>query len=358
MRITDSGNSGFKIWLEELSKSIEKLDGIKEDYEINLRFWNRTINDLINVQTKSGNGLWYRELVGEYLYGSYVNLISPLITTKWGQQYPWNLKAPLRYGSYTYHCDLGCVPVATAQLLYYFHFHDTNPQGLYHTIVGNTIGYICFNNYWRAEFSVSRGNLTSPSSRWSQMPTDSISAIANMTYAQYVGDLIIDVGDTLGVQYYSYGTEGYDSDVVDALYSYGLSSSLSSYNYSYIYNDLMNYRPVYIGADSNSYPAHAWLIDGYRYELITTRRIYIWHEADSNWIGETFTAAEAQALLGDEIILEEGAGYLETTEEIGTKYFHMNWGWNGRHDGYFVTNASWMSYDIDKTIVYNIHVAQ
>lgn len=353
MIINDSTNPGFNIWLEEVSKSILALDGIKDEYCKNLTFWKFEFPQKDDLQTKSGSGFWYRELVGEYVSGRYVNEIEPMLLTKWGQGYPWNQKAPRCYSSSANRCPLGCGPVAISQLLYYYHFHDAAPQGLFHTIIGHEYGY---NGLGYALFSISRSDYTSPSNRWSLMPHDSTAASANLTYTQYVGDLIIDVGDRLGVTYSDFSTDlDPDTDLGSLFLDFDLISTSGEYNFNYVLNDLTNSRPVFIGGIPDNGAGHAWVIDGYRQDYLTTRRVYIWHEANSGWYGQTYTTSEAQAMLGPYYTLREGIGYQETTEGLGPKYFHMNWGWDGRDDGFYAFDASWLTYYTIKKIVYNIH---
>jgi len=45
----------------------------------------------------------------------YVNLYQDHLTvTRWGQDYPWNMRAPYTNSSLSTHCKTGCVPVAAA----------------------------------------------------------------------------------------------------------------------------------------------------------------------------------------------------------------------------------------------------
>lgn len=352
MKVTNSSNPGLKIWLEEITNIILSLDGIKEEYYNNLKFWKYDFQQKDNIQTKSGNGLWYRELYGEYLSGGYIRAIDPLLQTKWGQNGPWNGKAPYNYIPSTGKCPLGCGPVALSQILYYFHFNEGVPQGLYHTIIGNDYLQYFWNTDWelQALFTISRDDYTSPSNRWSQMPVDSVTAVANPILAQYVGDFILDVGDRMNAKFLTIGTGTTVSSVIPALSYFNFTGTFLGYDYSAVYSDLTNSRPVYIRGSN-----HAWVIDGHHQDLITTRRVYIWHEAGSNWSGEIFTAAEAQAMIGDNYILRDGLGYLETTESYGPSYFHMNWGWNGRDNGYYAISSSVFTLYVDKEIVYSIH---
>jgi hypothetical protein len=354
MCISDNSNPGFNMWLEDVSKFIESLEGIKEDYKRNLKLWKYVFSVTDVIETKSGSGRWYRELMGEYLQGSYVNVVNPLLSTKWGQGYPWNLHAPL--DPYSNSCLLGCGPIALSQIIYYNHFNSGIPQGLYHSISISKYNTINLGYYWTFNYYINRDDLTSPSPRWADMPINNTAALANLTFTGYVSDFILDVAGRLEVQFTSDGTSTDSLKVVPALSYFGMTGILSDFNYSSIYSDLSDSKPVFIGGENTSTgEGHAWVIDGQRQDLITTRRIYIWHEADSSWQGETYSTAEAQAMLGDEVILAEGVGYLETTEELGPKYLHMNWGLNGNDDGYY-SLVNWY-YNSNMKIVYNIHAS-
>ena len=54
-----------------------------------------------------------------------------LTVTRWGQDSPWNMRAPYTDASHTSHCLTGCSTVAAAQVLYYLHDNYNVPEKAY-----------------------------------------------------------------------------------------------------------------------------------------------------------------------------------------------------------------------------------
>ena len=73
-----------------------------------------SITELVNIETKIIT----------------TKQVGPLIQTKWGQSAPWNKCVPaLAYADRN--CYTGCVAVAGAQMLYYFHYLKNKPEFTY-----------------------------------------------------------------------------------------------------------------------------------------------------------------------------------------------------------------------------------
>ena len=112
--------------------------------------------------------------------------------------------------------------VAVAQLLYYYHFHLGVPSGLYHSIVPT---FIPNGNYYTS--SVTRSDYHANSSRWEEMAKTYRSQCAS---TDYVGDLVIDIGERVGIKYGEDGSGVAFDNYKNVFSLYGLSSSVIDYD--------------------------------------------------------------------------------------------------------------------------------
>ena len=284
-----------------------------------------------------------------YCDSSYiVETIPHLISTKWGQGSPWNSKLPLDMNASNSRCPTGCTAVALSQLIYYMHYFIGKPTGLYHDIsisMSNISGPT-------TNIGFSRSNYNNNSTRWNDMA---------LTYygtgnKSYVGDLMLDVGNRVGMSYSGTGSGANFS--TSAVSYYSLTYCGASYNFQDVKNDLQNSKPLAITADDNTV-GHAWIIDGLavRYQHWVTELQF---EYSENWMYawayfDTFEQLQQNYDIQDPsetIILDGGT----TT----TDYLLMNWGWNGSYDnGYYGSypssqwNAGGYQFQYNKQIYYN-----
>lgn len=287
--------------------------------------------------------VWVRMDLGTQ-NSSVITYLNHLTETTWGQGYPWNYKCPIV--NYT-RCPVGCVAVAVAQLLYYFHFHLGTPSGCYHTVdvsyTWNSSGYYTSN--------VARGNYTAPSPRWNAMAQTNPSVLT--TGAQYVGDLMIDVADRLGTHFATSGSSAIVSPDVFPYYNIDCSS-LQPYNSSQTIAQLNDSIPVLVYGAKNNGEGHAWLIDGYKKQETVTDHQYKWvimppdslqYHNNINYY-YVFTEAEMQQFYPD---IEENEIVHEYSYSAPTYYYRMNWGWNGNfNDDYYaiIPDDKWI-YKLD-----------
>lgn len=347
-----SHNENLSAWIDCYADEISVIK--KNDKEINneyTKFWANIsyISSKDRSKTRSeGNYKWvvitnvYCDSTSYYLY------IPHLVETKWGQSRPWNTKLPIDT-SINGRCVIGCVAVSMAQMIHYMHYRLGKPTGLYHTIAvtfptvaGDTqnIGFF-------------RSDYNSNSSRWDNMATDSTTG--NTIYAQ---NLMIDVGNRLGMKYSGLGS--HCSPSLSAISPYNLTYSQSSYNYQSVRTDLLNSKPVMVSAKANTgtgTSGHSWLIDGIavrvRYYTITKH-----FEYDENWMYaseyyDTFDELRMHYHINSEFDIVE---YNDTDE---MEFLIMNWGFDGYgDDGYYSTfpSETWnygYNYNYDKTIYYD-----
>ena len=192
-----------------------------------------------------------------------------LLTTKWDQGNPYNLKCPVFLNGNR--CVTGCVATAMAQALYYQWYinHNQYPDILKGTMK-DIEGYNCGRSWNGDHISVGRKGITEFD--WDNMST---SYTGNETGAQQeaVATLMEYCGASVKMDYadvYNGGSSASLSDVVPALQDYfkceGTYVSRDNYTYQQwqdlIYSELAESRPVVYGGQSSG-GGHAFVIDGY-----------------------------------------------------------------------------------------------
>ena len=211
--------------------------------------------------------------------------IPPLCTSTWNQNAPYNNLCPTyRSGWGTSRCATGCVATAMAQVMY---FHKW-PQAATKVIPG----------YYSPTEGLDLSDLPATTFDWNNMK-DSYSGSYTTAQGNAVAKLMQYCGYSVKMDYSS-SSGAYTEDVAVALreyFDYNASTtkfvSRSSYTYAkwtdLIYHELSESRPVVYGGLSSG-GGHEFVCDGYKYEN-------------------------------------------------STDFFHINWGWGGLSDNYFVLSA-------------------
>ncbi|MBQ7443525.1 MAG: C10 family peptidase [Bacteroidaceae bacterium] len=201
--------------------------------------------------------------------------IPALMTSKWNQGSPYNNECPLYTDNKR--CVTGCVATAMAQVMYYQRAKS---------VAATTKAIPSYNT---GEMQV-KGIAKGAPLDWDNMRDD-----GGSTAAQHlaVAQLMHYCGVSVEMGYTSSSSGAYSSMVGDALKNYfGYGSSVQyvgRYGYSNIewdallYNELAHDRPLYLSG-ANSQAGHAFVCDGYD----------------------------------------------------GKRNFHINWGWGGQSDGYYL----------------------
>jgi|GEM_PF-2401198 len=202
--------------------------------------------------------------------------VTPLLTTNWGQDAPYNLLAPVfKQNGDTYHCPAGCVATAMAQVMNYHKWPErgTGKHSYSHSFGSSSV-----------DFSQSVY-------KWEQM-LDSYNYDGNFSeeQANAVARLMYDCAVSVNMNWGRYESGAQSTAVEKAMDEhFGYDSRLyfrdnmTSANFSRMLTDeIDNLRPIYFFG-SGPGGGHAFVIDGY----------------DSNGL------------------------------------FHVNWGWNGGFNGYF-----------------------
>ena len=220
--------------------------------------------------------------------------ISPLLTTMWGQDYPYNLNCPdfFGYGK----CVTGCVATAMAQVMYYHRSNSVNQT------TATIPAYTC-NRRWNFGSGSQQISVDAiPAGAfidWDGM-IDYYHGYETVRQKEAVANLMKYCGASVQMDYadkYNGGSGAASANVPFALksyFNYNNGTSLESRSYfssddewnNMIYNELRHSRPIFYCGGNNS-SGHAFVCDGY-----------------------------------------DGDGF-----------FHINWGWDGYCDGYFLLTA-------------------
>ncbi len=219
--------------------------------------------------------------------------IAPLIQTKWNQSNPYNYYCPNFVTSTK--CVTGCMATALAQLLYYHHQKDGFPTGT----KADVAAYDCFTNWGGSYVHVDACPASDFAWDKMQLTYTGKEEAASDAKAQAVAKLMQYCGAAINMDYAdeSNGGSSASSDIVEPLITYfGFDERVklcSRTNYttvgweSLIYQELVEKRPVILTGQSTG-GGHAFICDGY--------------DADG--------------------------------------YFHINWGWGGTGNGYYLLNIA------------------
>ncbi len=203
-------------------------------------------------------------------------VVEPLLTTKWGQDGPYNLKTPTIGGS---HAPTGCMPTALAQILYYWK---------------SAAGSKAIDAYTTSTNKINMPSLPATTFDYSIMQ-DEYDRDDTGTGAQEVAKLMLYCGQAFQVDYEKLesGASGGSDVFVNNFYFdiHGrdlrhISESQSEWDEA-IYQEIANGRPVFMSALSYQ-TGHGFVVDGY-----------------------------------------DGKGL-----------YHVNWGWYGRNNGFYLLDVA------------------
>ena len=210
--------------------------------------------------------------------------ISPLMSCKWNQSAPYNNYAPL-YNETGGRCVTGCVATAMAQIMYY-HRHPAIGTGSHSYL------WICTEPVGpTATLSANFGQTTY---RWSDM-LDSYKGYATAEQEDAVATLMYHCGVSINMGY-GQSSGAYTEKVPEALKNY------FSYDANY-----QRIQKIMYPADSLNAIIHS--------ELAAGRPVLVSGSNDEG--GHAFVC--------------------DGCDNRG--YFHINWGWGGSNDGYYLLTA-------------------
>ena len=206
------------------------------------------------------------------------NAVAPLIQTQWGQGSPYNLMCPEISGQ---HAVTGCGPTAIAQVLYHYKLPKTENPPL------DGYGLV-------SEFPATTFN-------WENMRSDYKYGHFSESEAMAVAELMRYVGQKLQVGYGLNGTSLWE------VFSCWFTPSTSKSNKVLSLFRDFGYNPNMAGIERR-YTTRSYWEDAIYNEVYEGRPVLI-------------------GALGHEFVCD---GY------DGKGYFHLNWGWEGINDGYYL----------------------
>lgn len=213
--------------------------------------------------------------------------VDPMLTTVWGQGYPFNALCPYDWDVSAYSVT-GCTATATAQIMKYWNHPEVG--------WGN-------HSYYHPSYGLLSAQFDTTHYRWTQMP------------------------DTLN----DLSSDEAKSAVAELMYHVGVAVE-------------MNYSPSGSGAATNSYgyltypSAENALKSYFRYNPLL-HSVYKSEHTDMEWDGMLrgeIDASRPVLYAG----YDEAGGHafvLDGYDSLGM--FHVNWGWGGSYDGYYTIDS-------------------
>lgn len=209
--------------------------------------------------------------------------VEQLVQTTWGQDDPYNRKCPT-YNLGTARCATGCVATAMAQVMY---FHRS-PSAVTAAIPG----YRPFDDFTRPWVE---GVAAGSAIDYDNMLTD-YSGTYTDAQADAVADLMLYAGVSVQMGYDEESSAAMEAipGALMTYFGYQDVACIERADYklatweNIIYDEVAARQPVIVGAESAAGGGHAFIIDGYG----------------------------------------------------GNDYFHINWGWSGAGDGYFLLTVA------------------
>lgn len=220
---------------------------------------------------------------------NYEVILEPLIKTTWGQQMPYYLQCPMYQGKY---CKVGCSGVQMAQILYYWQYPKTcgSIAGYYCSLISTTLEEL-------PETTFDYSKMLHSYCHWDYDLGETVQDVYTDEQAQEVAKLCRYVGQAAKMSY-SVGSSSTNGQKLAGMINFGYNSNAKAvYRTAYTterWESLMRTeldagRPIMYGAKhvGTASASHAFIFDGY----------------DNNG------------------------------------YFHINLGWYGVNDGWFLTTA-------------------
>ena len=278
----------------------------------------QNIADSKGVASEAVKAEWKSFAKGNKPAEKYRSTVEPLITTTWGQDYPYNDSCPIPWGGED-RTVVGCVATAMAQIMNYWEwpyrgvgsrsYQLSRPIGKVSANFGETV-YDWDNMVDEFWIYNAEDSTWTYESLWSEEEVDAVAT------------LMFHCGVSVAMDYGVDESGAYSEDVAPALKNYFNYDPNLQLVYKYNYTDtewkdllkseLNAGRPVYYAGNTAGLMGHAFVCDGY----------------DANG------------------------------------YFHFNWGWDGYCDGYYLigdlepgtggTGAGNGSYNDNNSIVIGI----
>jgi len=243
----------------------------------NVRYWLGFYEEQIKNLDNSGN-----INSGQKRAAAARTPVSPMVTSKWGQSFPFLNNCPKN--SDGRRCVTGCVATAMAQVMYY-HRKNSTPE-----VLADIPGYTCNEGKVQVKETLAGAPID-----WKNMVDD---------YDNY----------------YTPHTLIQEQAVADLMFYCGSSIS-------------MNYTPSGSGAFNTRVPAALVKYFDYDDGVKCERRE---GHTDAEWESMVYDELER----GNPIIYSGGFHAYVVDGHDGKGYVHINWGWSGWDDGFFLLSAA------------------
>lgn len=243
----------------------------------NLKYWLGFYEEQIKNLDNSGN-----INSGQKRAAAVRTLVSPMVTSRWDQVSPFNNNCPK--SSDGSRCVTGCVATAMAQVMYY-HRKNSTPE-----VLANIPGYTCNEGKVQVKETLAGAPID-----WNNM-VDAYGYYApphTLIQEQAVADLMFYCGSSIN----------------------------------------MNYSPSGSGASTISVPAALVKYFDYDDGVKWERRE---GHTDAEWESMVYDELER----GNPIIYSGGFHAYVVDGHDGKGYVHINWGWSGWDDGYFLLSVA------------------
>lgn len=254
---------------------------------------------------------WNQLMEGRTLESTKSDSVGPLLTSTWNQTPKYNMFCPGEGGDGTDRCPVGCLALAYAQIMRYYQF----PKHGY-----GTNSYNWENDYDDWTYGTLYGRFDSVNYKYDKMP-DRISNSTSILDVRATAWLCYQVGIAIDMHYTKGGSGGYmitefTRECSDRYVDPGVATEFRI-------------------------PRHF----GYKYRDAAVRRDY----TDSAWVAELLADIDAARPIhyagwyyNDEgTAIESGHAFILDgyVWRDGQLYFHVNWGWGGGANGWFLLDA-------------------
>ncbi|MBE6181296.1 MAG: hypothetical protein E7148_01190 [Rikenellaceae bacterium] len=228
--------------------------------------------------------------------------VGPYLEVKWGQEDPYNTYCE---DSDSQICPTGCVATALAQILSHYQYPNEDSDALPITFPSAT---------GRSYPNVGNSLLLN----WSELKQhvvslDNTSCSCSETNRTNLAILFRELGQLLDMNYKEEQSDASFGNIINVLTGWGYTcQDHPNYDWDIVRSELDSARLVAMGGERETGitdPAHAWVIDGYK------------------------TRTKITNISGKE--------YTETHN-----YIHINWGWDGKGNGYYLSGI----FDTDQYI--------
>lgn len=220
--------------------------------------------------------------------GQKYNEVEPLIKTNWAQGFPFNKYCPIINGSSTL---TGCLATSMAQVMNYYQYPKCGKDSISFYTHTDSVNLKC--NFTDSIYYDWTHMINDYGKRYTDLQAN---AVANLMYA---------CGTSLGMDYGNLFSSAFYTDIPYALvhfFGYATCATYCNRNYyrqdewmDMLHEELDNGRPILYSGQDEDDGGHSFIIDGVIYDT----------------------------------------------------YFHINWGWGGYCDGYYMIDALQPEYEFD-----------